>query len=162
MLRFKEYLLEANEIVPFGYKDIQPDKRDHRDHVMGQLFSFIKANVPHLRNVEPGLLNHFHKHLDLMLGDNPTHFTEFYKELSTDDEGNTQKIDLEDAVRSLTRRAMNSHLDELKKNKKYSDSSFENATDSRVVLHRHIFKIAEAALATRKDGPDTLSDIVVN
>ena len=96
-----------------------------------------------------------------MLGDNPTHFTDFYKELSTDDEGNTQKIDLEDAVRSLTRRAMNSHLDELKKNKKYSASEFENTSDSRQVLHDHIFKIAEAALKTRKGGPETLDEIEI-
>lgn len=162
MLRFKEYLLEANEIIPFEYKDIQPDKRDHRDHVMGQLFSFIKANTAHLNNVEPGLLNHFHKHLDLMLGDNPTHFTEFHKELTTDDEGNPQKTDLDIAVRSLTKRAMNSHLDELKKNKKYSASEFENTSDSRQVLHNHIFKIAEAALATRKPGgPETLDEIEI-
>ena len=46
MLRFKEYLLlETNEIVPFEYKDIEPAKTDHRDHVMGQFFSFIKKGV---------------------------------------------------------------------------------------------------------------------
>ena len=42
MKSFKQYLREANDIVPFAYKDIQPAKTDHRDHVMGQFFSFIK------------------------------------------------------------------------------------------------------------------------
>ena len=45
MKTFKQYLLEENDIVPFEYKDLQPAKRDHRDHVMGQLLSFIKKRV---------------------------------------------------------------------------------------------------------------------
>lgn len=160
MLRFKEYLLEANEIVPFEYKDIQPDKRDHRDHVMGQFLSFVKQRVPQVKGVNPSILGHFHKHLDLLLGEDPTHFTELHKSLTTED-GQTQRADLDDVVRSLTRRAMESHLSDLNNSKTYTPEKDDEATASRDVLNKHIFTMAELALKTRKGGPESLDQIEI-
>lgn len=152
MKTFKQYLIEENEIVPFAYKDQQPNKTDHRDHVMGQFFSFIKKRIPHLKGVDTGFLKHFHNHLDLMLGDNPKHFTELHKTLTTDDDGQPQRADLFDAMQALTRRTMASHINELKKNKQYNDETDDKATESRTKLQDHILDISKLALKTRKKG----------
>ena len=159
MKTFKQYLLEENDIVPFAYKDHQPNKTDHRDHVMGQFFSFIKKGIPHLEGVDTGLLTHFHNHLDLMLGDDPKHFTELHKTLTTNDNGKSQKADLFDAMNTVTRRAMESHVNELQKNKEYTEDKDDIATQSRTKLRNHILKISELALKTRKGGPETLDEI---
>ena len=162
MLRFKEYLLEANEIVPFEYKDIQPDKRDHRDHVMGQFFSFMKKGISHIEGVDTGLLTHFHNHLDLMLGDDPKYFTELHKTLTTDDDGKPQKADLFDAMSTVTRRAMESHLSELEKNKQYTEEKDDIATQSRTKLQDHILNMSKLALQTRKKGDaESLDEIEI-
>lgn len=164
MLRFKEYLLEANEIVPFGYKDIQPTKTDHRDHVMGQFLSFIKKRVPsnplHVQGVDSGILSHFHKNLDLLLGDDPKHFTELHKSLTTDD-GKPERADLDHVVRALTRKAMEAHLSDLDKSKTYTPEKDDEAIASRTALQKHIFNVAELALKTRKGGPETLDEIEI-
>ena len=152
MLRFKEYLLEANEIVPFDYKNIEQPRTDHRDHVMGQFFSFLKKGIPHLKDVDPGFLKHFHSHLDLMLGEDPKHFTALHKELTTDDDGQPQRADLFDAMQSLSRRTMNSHINELKKNNQYNDDTDDTATESRTKLQDHILNMSALALQTRKKG----------
>ena len=55
MKSFKQYLREENDIVPFEYKDLQPAKRDHRDHVMGQFLGFIKGGGI-MGNIAKGLL----------------------------------------------------------------------------------------------------------
>ena len=159
MKTFKQYLLEENDIVTFAYKDHQPNKTDHRDHVMGQFFSFIKKGIPHLEGVDTGLLTHFHNHLDLMLGDDPKHFTELHKTLTTNDNGKSQKADLFDAMNTVTRRAMESHVNELQKNKEYTEDKDDIATQSRTKLRNHILKISELALKTRKGGPETLDEI---
>ena len=163
MLRFKEYLLlETNEIVPFEYKDIEPAKTDHRDHVMGQFFSFIKKGIPHLEGVDTGLLTHFHNHLDLMLSDDPKYFTELHKTLTTDDNGKPKKADLYDAMSTVTRRAMESHLSELQQNKQYTEDKDDIATQSRTKLGNHILKMSELALKKRKKGDaESLFDIEI-
>jgi hypothetical protein len=162
MKTFKQYLLEENDIVPFAYKDLQPAKTDHRDHVMGQFFSFIKKTIPNLEGVDTGLLTHFHKNLDLMLGDDPTHFTELHKTLTTDDDGNPKKADLFDAMSTITRRAMESHLSELEKNKQYTEEKDDIATQSRTKLQDHILNMSKLALKTRKTGnAESLFDIEI-
>ena len=152
MKSFKQYLREENDIVPFEYTDLQPAKTDHRDHVMGQFFSFIKKRIPHLKEVDPGFLKHFHSHLDLMLGDDPKHFTDLHKTLTTDDDGQPQRADLFDAMQALTRRTMASHINELKQNKQYNDDTDDAATESRTKLQDHILDISKLALKTRKKG----------
>lgn len=161
MKSFKQYLREENDIVPFEYKDLQPDKRDHRDHVMGQFLGFIKKRVPHVTDVDPGILGHFHKHLDLLLGDDPTHFTELHKSLTTGFDENPERGDLDDVVRSLTRRAMESHLSDLDKNNQYTEEKDDAAIASRDMLNKHIFTTAELALKTRKGGPESLDQIEI-
>jgi len=160
MKSFKQYLREENDIVPFEYKDLQPDKKDHRDHVMGQFLGFIKQRVPHVEGVDPGILGHFHKHLDLLLGDDPTYFTELHKSLTTED-GETQRADSDHVVRSLTRKAMEDHLSDLDKSKTYTPEKDDEAIASRNVLNKHIFTTAELALKTRKGGPETLDEIEI-
>jgi hypothetical protein len=152
MKSFKQYLREENDIVPFAYKDLQPAKTDHRDHVMGQFFSFIKKGIPHLKDVDPGFLKHFHSHLDLMLGEDPTHFTELHKTLTTDDDGQPQRADLFDVMQSLSRRTMNSHINELKKKNQYNDDTDDEADSSRTKLQDHILNMSALALQTRKKG----------
>ena len=163
MKSFKQYLREENDIVPFEYKDLQPAKTDHRDHVMGQFFSFIKKGIPHLKEVDPGFLKHFHSHLDLMLGDDPKHFTDLHKTLTTYDNGKKRKkADLYDAMSTVTRRAMESHLSELQKNKEYTEDKDDIAVWSRTKLDTHILKMSELALKKRKKGDaESLFDIEI-
>ena len=161
MKSFKQYLREENDIVPFEYKDLQPAKRDHRDHVMGQFLGFIKKRVPHVPGVDPGILGHFHKHLDLLLGDDPTHFTELHKSLTTGFDEKPERGDLDDVVRSLTRRAMESHLSDLDTNNQYTEEKDDAAIASRDMLNKHIFTTAELALKTRKGGPESLDQIEI-
>lgn len=162
MKSFKQYLREENDIVPFEYTDLQPAKTDHRDHVMGQFFSFIKKGIPHLKDVNPGFLKHFHRHLDLMLGDDPKHFTALHKELTTDDDGQPRRSDLFDVMQSLSRRTMNSHINELKKTNQYTDDTDDEATESRTKLQDHILNMSKLALQTRKKGDaESLDEIEI-
>lgn len=106
-------MLEANDIVLATPKNIElpkPAAPDHRNHPMGQFLSFIKSEIPNVEgyddDVEKIYREELHKHIDSLLGDDPSHFTALHTDLTTDDmTGDKQQADLYDVLQRVTRKA---------------------------------------------------------
>jgi hypothetical protein len=148
VLRFKEYLLEANEIVPFGYKDIQPDKRDHRDHVLGQFLHFIKSELPNIKGDDAGIHGEFKKHLDesisKILGDDSQYFGELHKTLTT----RYGAPDLYDALQHITKSTRDSLIK--KRGSSISERDYDSIADTNENIRKHIDKQADINLKKGK------------
>mgnify|MGYP003650981575 CR=1 FL=1 len=164
MKTFKQYLLEANEIVPFDYKDKQPKVNDHRDHVLGQFLNFVQNELPHAGEDDFDSNGEFKKHLSgsisTILGDDPQHFGALHKQLTTDEEGKPKEADLFDALQHITKQTSDTLLKA--KGKNISDSDYDSIIASRKTIQDHLDKQADANIKrAKKPNMDSLLDIKI-
>lgn len=92
MKSFLQFLNEENEIVLATPKNIVPPteepKQDHRTHPMGQFLSFIKSELPNvdIENSPESKIyqEELEKHIDMVLGEDSSHFQALHADLKGD------------------------------------------------------------------------------
>jgi hypothetical protein len=171
MKNFIKFLLEANDIVPYAYPQVKGPH--HKTHPVGQFLQFIHDELPHAGDeysIDNQIREHMGGHIKRILGDDPTHFTNFYKGLTTDEEGNNKEADLYDVLYDIGRQAKDSVFADMKKKSGRSGVSefdFGEIHDRTDSIRKHLEKEAERAIVrTAKTNPkfkhiDSLMDIKI-
>jgi hypothetical protein len=170
MKNFVKFLLEANDIVPYAYPKAKAPH--HKHHPVGQFLQFLHSELPYAGD-EYGSHDdaraHMAKHIDTLLSDDPTHFNEFYKNLTTDEEGNRKQADLYDVLSHLTHRTRKSMSDAVRKQNRGQLSSYdiEEINDSTNQIRKHLDTEGQRMIArAAKRNPklrhfDSLMDVKI-
>jgi hypothetical protein len=164
MKTFKQYLREANDIVPFDYKDKQPKANDHRDHVLGQFLNFVQNELPHAGEDDLDANAEFKKHLkgsiSTILSDDPQHFGSLHKRLTTDEFGKPKEADLFDALQHITKNTSDALLKS--KGQNISDSDYDSIIASRTTIQKHLDQQSDTNIKrAKKPNMDSLLDIKI-
>jgi hypothetical protein len=170
MKNFVEFLLEANEIVPFVFP--QAKAPHHKHHPVGQFLQFLHSELPYAGDAYSShdeAKEHMEKHINTLLGEDPSHFNQFYKNLTTDEEGNRKEADLHDVLAHLTHRTKKSMAENARKQNRGSLSEYdmEEINDSTGEIRRHLETEAQRVIArAAKRNPklrhfDSLMDVKI-
>jgi hypothetical protein len=169
MKNFIKFLIETNDIVPYDFPQVKGP--DHRSHPLSHFLNFVKNEIPYAGedySTHKEIRHHLNAQLERLLGEDPSHFNKFYRELKTDEEGKPKEADLFDVLYHLTKKAKNAaYMERKKKDPSMSTYDSEEIHESGDEIRKHLEKEAERALvrAAKRNpelkGKDSLMDIKV-
>jgi hypothetical protein len=157
MISFKQFIIEANELARIEQKKSPA----HHSHPMGQFLQFMRDELPNIQ-VDDSVAHGMYKkeldsYLDTLMGEDPKHFDNLHKELTTDEEdGSTRRRDLFDVLLHVTGEAKERAYKKLVQvhNPRAWETHLDDLNDVRERVKNHIDEKASAMIKERtKDNP---------